>query len=171
MKQTYITNEECEIAITHMKPNKSPGSDGLTVEFYKLFWKDIKKLVINSLNEGFNLFKLSDSQKHGIITLSYTKEDKNNLNNWRPITLLNVDYKILTHILEKRLQSVLPKIISTDQNGYLKNRFIGYSIRQIEDILELTKNDNKQNALLFIDFIKAFDSIEWNFMSKTLSLS
>ena len=60
-------------------------------------------------------------------------------------------------------------MISTDQNGYLKNRFIGYSIRQIEDILELTKNDNKQIALQFIDFKKAFDSIEWNFMNKTLS--
>ena len=152
-----------------MKINKSPGSDGLTVEFYRLFWEDVQNLVINSLNEGFDLQKLSDSQKHGIITLSFKKGNKNHLNNWRPITLLNTDYKILTHILAQRLQTVLPKIISTDQNGYLKNRFIGYSVRQIEDIIELTKNDNKQNALLFVDFKKAFDSIEWNFMNKTLS--
>ena len=88
MQKTYITNEECELAIAKMKSNKSPGSDGITIEFYKCFWKDVQNLVIESLNEGFDSGKLSDSQKHGIITLSYKKGDKNNLNNWRPITLL-----------------------------------------------------------------------------------
>ena len=51
-----------------MKSNTSPGSDGLTVEFYKLFLKDIQILVFNSINDGFNLGKLSDSQKHGVNT-------------------------------------------------------------------------------------------------------
>ena len=87
-----------------MKNNKSPGLDGLTVEFYQTFWFKIEKLVINSLNEGFLKNELSVTQKQGVLSLLYKKGDPENIENWRPITLLNTDYKILTRILAKRLQ-------------------------------------------------------------------
>ena len=77
-----------------MKPNKSPGGDGLNVEFYKKNWEDLQDSVTGSLNTAFDKGHLSYTQRHGIITLLYKKGYIEDIGNWRPITLLNVDYKL-----------------------------------------------------------------------------
>ena len=82
------------------------------------------------------------------------------LKNWRPITLLNTDYKIATKCIAKRLAKVLPKLINRDQTGYVKNRFIGKNIRLISDVIESYEEKNLPGMLLFIDFEKAFDSLK-----------
>ena len=80
-----------------MKNKKSPGSDGISVEFYKLFWNDVKEFYINSINYFFQTGSLTDLQQQSIITLlPKQNEDITSLENWRPISLLNVDYKIAT---------------------------------------------------------------------------
>ena len=84
------------------------------------------------------------------------------LKNWRPITLLNVDYKIATKCIAMRLEKVLPEVINRDQTGYVKNRFIGENIRLISDVMEFYEEKNLPGMLLFIDFEKGFDSLEWN---------
>ena len=105
-----------------MKTNKSPRTDGLSAEFYQYFWNDINDIVFNSLDESYKSEKLSNDQKRGVIRLIPKKDkDLTNIKNWRPITLLNVDYKILAHVLANRLHRNLPKIISIDQSGYIKN--------------------------------------------------
>ena len=77
-----------------MKNNKSPGSDGITTEFYKLFWNDIKLYLLNSLNYSLQTGNLTDLQKQGIITLiPKSGKEMCHLENWRPISLLNVDYR------------------------------------------------------------------------------
>ena len=68
--------------------------------------------------------------------------DLTNIKNWRPISLLNTDYKLLTHILSNRLQEVLPTVISLDQSGYLKNRNISSNIQCIFDVIDKIKCDN-----------------------------
>ena len=75
--------------------------------------------------------KLSTTQTRAIIRLIHKKENKKLLKNWRPISLLNTDYKILTTTLAKRLQTILPKIIKSDQTAYIKDRYIGQNIRLI----------------------------------------
>ena len=62
------------------------------------------------------------------------------------------------------VKNVLPKIINNDQTGFLKNRFIGENIRLINDIIDFTENKNLKGLLLFLDFEKAFDTIEWTFL-------
>ncbi len=91
------------------------------------------------------------------------------LKNWRLISLLNTDYKILTKILANRLKNVLPSIINTDQSGYLEGRFIGQNIRLQEEISFFTKFENKPGIILSIDFEKVFDSVNWHFLTKTLT--
>ena len=103
-----------------------------------------------------------------MLSLIYKKGDPDNLENWRPISLLNVDYKIATRVLSKRIQKVLPQIISMDQQGYIKNRFIGYNIRQIQDIIDYTDKLNIDGVILFLDFRKAFDTVEFPFLFSVL---
>ena len=88
------------------------------------------------------------------------------MKNWRPITLLNCDYKIATKCIASRIKKVLPKLINNDQTGFMKNRFIGENIRLIDSIINYTNAEQIEGLLLFIDFEKAFDSIEWSFIEK-----
>ena len=107
MKKSF--HIECFEALQGMNHNKSSGYDGLTVEFYKHFWTQIKTFVVKSLNEGFDNEMMASSQRKGIITLLHEGKnlERDNLSNWRPITLLNVDYKIATRGLAKRLQVIM----------------------------------------------------------------
>ena len=111
----HITRDECENAIHKMKLNKSPGLDGLTVEFYQIFWQDICDILTNVYNESFHQGELSLSQRKSILSLFFKKNDKEKLENYRPISLSNVDYKLLAHALSNRLKCVLNKSISFDQ--------------------------------------------------------
>ena len=106
---------------------------------------------------------------HGIISLIPKKnKDKTLLENLRPISLLNVDYKILTKSIAKRLEKVLPKIINSDQTGYIKGRFIGENVRLIQDVMFHTKQEEKPGIAIFLDLQKAFDTIEWNYLRAAL---
>ena len=164
-----ITKQECESAIKNMKNNKSPGSDGIPIEFYKTFWADIHSTLIDSLNSAHDIGELSGSQKRGILSLLFKKNDKHMLKNWRPISLLNTDYKILTHVLANRLKLVIGKLIHTDQNGYIKGRNIAYNIRLIQDVINYFENDNIEGAIIFLDFQKAFDTVNHNFLLSVLT--
>ena len=144
-------------------------TDGLPAEFYKVFWEDVEGYLLNALNGAYEKRCLSISQRRGLITLLPKKNKPANLlKNWRPITLLNCDYKIAAKSIANRMKKFLPNIINDDQTGFLKNRFIGENIRLIESIINHTNMEQIPGLLLFVDFEKAFDSIEWSFIEKTL---
>ena len=171
--ETELTLEELKAALASFANNKSPGEDGFTKKFYEFFffffcyllWKDL----LNSYNEAFHKGELSKSQRRGILTL-IPKEDitLTDLKNWRPISLPNLDYKILSKILARRLEQFLPNLIHSDQTGFVRGRYIGQNIRLLSDIMEFSSNKQLSGILLFVDFEKAFDTLEWSFISKTL---
>ena len=159
-----LTTEECYSALKGFQKNKSPGTDGLTADFYRFFWAKLGKIMVDSFNFGFGKGELSISQKQGIIRLIPKKKQKFIISqNWRPISLLNVDYKIATKALALRLGKVLPKIIDKVQTGYLKGRFIGENIRLISDILDYTAGKNIGGIALFIDFEKLLTVLNGTF--------
>ena len=127
--------------------------------------------MVNSFNAAFDIGEMSVSQRRGVITL-LPKEDSNLLllSNWRPITLLNTDYKIASKVIAKRIERVLPSIIHPDQTGFMKGRYIGQNIRLINDIIQQTELQKIPGILLFLDFQKAFDTLEWSFIQHTLNL-
>ena len=117
-----------------MKNQKSPGSDGITVEFYKLFWNTIKPYYIKSINYSFELGSLTELQKQSIITLiPKQNKDITCLDNWRPISLLNVDYKIATKVIANRIKLIIKTIVDNSQTGFIKGRYIGENIRLLFD--------------------------------------
>ena len=127
--------------------------------------------LVASLNAAYELGELSISQRRGIITL-LPKEDGSllELPNWRPITLLNIDYKIASKAIAERLEAVLPTIVHIDQTGLIKGRYIGENIRLINDVMEHAKIENKEGILTSLDFKKTFDSLEWPLIHKTLEM-
>ena len=112
--------EECFKSLRYFQSNKSPGNDGLTVEFYKAFWESLGELLVDSLNCSFDKGELSSSEKQAIITLIEQKDkDKRKISNWRAISLINVDVKIGSKAIAFRLRAVLSKII---QHRLLQHR-------------------------------------------------
>ena len=165
-----ITIIECAKSLSELPNNKTPGSDGFSCEFYKFFWQDLKIHIFQSFSYSFENNELSVDQRRAILTL-LPKSDKDIrlLKNWRPISLLNTDYKILAKLLANRLQKVIPSLVSEDQSGYIKGRYIGENIRLILDIIEYTNLKINPGIIIFLDFEKAFDSISWDFLFKTLN--
>ena len=111
---------------------------------------------------------MSFSQRLSLITVLFKKGDKNNLQNYRPLSLTNTDYNIIAFIFARRLQKGIDNLIGIEQSAYIKGRFIGNNARTILDVYEYCMEHNSDGILVFLDFEKAFDSIEWNFLLKTL---
>ena len=105
-----ITEEECKRAVFAMQKNKTPGSDGISIEFFQVFWPQVKTLVVEALNECYSTGVMSDTQKKGLITLLFKKGDAHDLKNWRPITLLNYDYNIMAAVLAEGYRKSLGKL-------------------------------------------------------------
>ena len=164
-----IVESEAKLVIKNMKNGKTPGSDGYLVEFYKFFWNDIGDFLLRSFNEGFSKGELSVTQRHGILTcIPKGQKSREFISNFRPITLLNVDYKILSGILAARMRKVLPDIISDSQKGFLKERYIGENSRLVYDVMSRLNQLDRKGLILLADFEKAFDSIEWYYINKVL---
>ena len=120
-----ITESECLKAVQSMKSNKSPGLDGLPKEFYSVMWEKIGPDLVGVLNIAFMRGTLPRSMTQGLITLLYKeKGDAALLKNWRPVTLMNVDYKILTKVLTNRLKPHMDKLVSIEQACGVPSRTI-----------------------------------------------
>ena len=117
-----IKIHEAECALKNMKEKKSPGIDGIPAEFYKTFWNLIGEFLISVYNEAYARGELPYSMNRSIISLLFKKGEKNNIKNYRPISLTNIDYKILTHIITNRIHIVLSKLINTEQTAYVKKK-------------------------------------------------
>ena len=165
-----ISELEIKEVLRKTRNDSSPGSTGFTFAFYKMFWKNIKTFLINAMNFSFEIKKLPISQSRGVISI-IPKGDKPKeyLDNWRPITMQNCFYKLLSGTIARRINNLLDLIIHKDQVGFVPGRYIGECIRTTSDIIEWAKRNNKTGLLLLVDFRKAFDSISFNFIKKALS--
>ena len=166
-----LTYTEITTTLKNMKNGKSPGSDGFTAEFFKVFWTKIGHFVLRSLNYAFSHESMSITQKHGLITC-IPKENKPRkyLKNLRPLTLLNITNKLASGTIANRIKSVLPTLISEEQTGFVKGRFKGENIRFVYDVMKYTEDHNLLGLLMAIDFEKAFDSVSINFIHQTLNI-
>ena len=105
--------------------------------------------------------KLSTSQRQAVIKLIEKKDkDKKLIKNWRPISLLNVDTKLISKVLAEGLKKVPPSLISKNQTAYVKGRFISEGGRLISDILEISDKLKTKGFLMTLDIEKAFDSVQ-----------
>ena len=135
-----------------MDNDKSPGNDYITKEFSIKFWDVIKEPLCASIPQSFIEGELRTSQKQATIKLIKKKDrDKGFIKNWRPISLVNVDMKLMSKLLASRLKSVISTIVNENQVAHLNNRFISESGRLISDVLEITNSLNSEGLLITVD--------------------
>ncbi len=163
-----ITKEEIAAAILCLQSGKSPGPDGFPAEFFKAFSPLLTSHLSAVLSDSFKQGNLPTSFYEACITLIAKKDkDPTECSSYRPISLLNVDTKILAKVLARRLESILPSVISEDQTGFVKNRHSYFNIRRLFDIL-YSPSDGAPECILSLDAEKAFDRVEWAYLFATL---
>lgn len=164
-----ISQEEIIEAINLLKSRKSPGIDGLVNEFYKVFKEEISLILKELYEDIFKRNELNQMMSLGLMKIAYKRKgDRALLKNFRPITMLNTDLKILTKILSNRLKNVLPKIIETNQAYGVTGRDIADTTSSIRDIVSFLNEKNRNGYLISLDFEKAFDRVEHGFLFSIL---
>ena len=164
-----ITLEEIKIALGKMSNYNTPGLDGLPKEFYTFAMPYIGETFTNLLNRCWKEEKLPFSQRQGLVTLiCKDKSNPDKLKNWRPISLLNVDYKILSKVLTMRLRSILSDIVNTDQTCSIPGRTIQDNVHLIRNLIEYTNGKNMTAAIISLDQSKAFDRVSHVYLFNVL---
>lgn len=163
-----FTIEEIEITLKEMKNNTAPGPDGLSVEFYKAFWPEIKGLVLemfNKLHAGqLNLSRLN----YGLISLIPKTKEANTIKQYRPICLLEVDYKLFTKVLATRLTIVDESTISKNQTAFIPGRNILDGIVILHETLHELRVRKQKGVIMKLDFEKAYDKVQWSFLMEVM---
>lgn len=158
-------------ALKDLGRNKLPGSDGITREFYLKFWHILGDPFFESMSYSIANGTLSNEQRSGIISLIPKRGgDRLQLGNWRPITLLNNDFKIFSKALSKRIQPYMKDIINDNQTGFIRGRTIGTNIINTQTVIDHADVTGHSGFLLAVDYAKAFDSIRWSLLYKALEL-
>ena len=167
-----LSATEVLAALKKGKHGKAPGQDGFTREFYKVFADELLPFIMQYVEFSKERGILSEHQRIGVITLlPKGKKDKRQLKNWRPITLLNTLYKIISGAIATRVKKVLPHIINEDQKGFVDGRYGGEVTRMLYDTICDAWHLKKRGIILSIDFEKAFDSVSFSFIESVLKLA
>lgn len=164
-----ISIEELSTAISSMQSGKCPGPDGYPIEFYKKFQHKLAPVLIDMYNESFRSLKLPPTLNQACISLILKKnKDPLSCSSYRPISLLNVDFKLLSKMLALRLETVLPTIISPNQTGFIKNRHSFFNLRRLLNTIYQLPHTSSPEAVIALDAEKAFDRVEWGYLFHTL---
>ena len=167
--ENKISETDLFASMKSMKNNKTPSNNGLTKDVYKNFWGELKTPLMESVNQAFHTKILSISQRQAAIKLTKKKDrDKRYIKNWRPISFLNVDTKILSKPISNKLKAILPMLISSQQTTYVKNRFIRERGRSISDITAVSGCFNITAFFITRDIEQAFDSLDHIFLISVL---
>ena len=150
-----------------MAQGKSPGSDGLPMEFRGAFWDLLGGDLVNVFNASLEAGIPPFSQSEAFIALTFKKGDRLDHKNWRPISLLNDDYKLCARVLAGRLLKVIATFVAPDQTCGVPGCYIGENVAFLRDVLELANEYNLPVALLSADQEKAFDRVDWPFLFAT----
>jgi len=163
-----ISYEELEKALKTCNFNSSTGWDGISNVLIKKFFIFIGKVLVLVAKNSFETGVLTTSFRLGQIKLIPKKGSPHKIEDWRPITLLCCGYKLISGVVAARLESTLDKIIGRAQKGFMGKKFMSTCTLNIMDRISGSWHYNEPLGVLCIDFIKAFDSVEHQFITNVL---
>ena len=160
---------EFETSLKEMQDNKSPGPDGLTKAFYVKFFDLIGETLVQLSRLIFENKHMTESQRLSYITL-LCKDPNNatNMKNWRPISLLNYDYKIISKSITKRLSTLIETLVHKDQTCAVKGRSIFDNVHLLRNVIDYVEQKDLPCIFLNLDQEKAFDRVSYDFLFKCL---
>jgi hypothetical protein len=147
-----------------------PGPDGFPAEFFQVFWsliKDDLMAIFQDFHDGdLPLFCLN----FGIITVLPKEKEVKNIQQYRPICMLNVSFKIFTQVLANRLTSVACRITKPSQSAFLPGRYILEGVVVLHETIHELKRKRQRGLILKLDFEKAYDKVNWDFLQQVLRM-
>ena len=166
-----FTRDGVEAALKQMHPTKAPGPDSMSAIFFQKYWdvvgNDIMHMVLNVLNSNMSIADINRTN----FTLIPKINSPSRLSNFRPISLCNVVYKLVSKVIANRLKNILPQIISENQSAFLSERLITDNVLMAFELMHYLehKKEGKENFMAVkLDMSKAYDRVEWGFIEKVM---
>jgi hypothetical protein len=153
-----------------MEHNKAPEPDGFPAEFYQHFWETIKGDLMNMFHDLHTGELPLFSFNFGVITLIPKVKEANKIQQYRPICLLNVSFKIFTKVATIRINSVADNIITPTRTTFMRGRNILEGVVILHETVHELHRRNQNGIIFKIDFEKAYDKVKWDFLTQTLWL-
>jgi hypothetical protein len=145
-----------------------PGWDGISYKCLAKLWDYIKVPKLNMARESFREGILTNTLRTGMLKLIPKGKNNTRVEDWRPISLLSTSYKVLSGVVAARLEKTLPQIIGRSQKGFLKYKNMGTVLHNVIDGINESWVEGEQMGVLLVDFVKAFDSVEHEYIRKSL---
>ena len=168
-----ITLEELHSALKASARGKKPGSDGLPYEFFSQFWDLLGPKLLAVLQDSFQTQhapSLPASMTQGVITLLYKgKGSRSLLDSYRPITLLNNDYKLLAKALASKFGPALQHVVDPTLTAFVPGRLIGDNVLCHLEEVEYLQQTGQPGCMVFLDFSKAYDRLSRSWVLQCMS--
>ena len=165
-----VTLAEAKAVLKTASRGKRPGTDGLPYEFWDEFAGLLLQPLVDSLNEAFTsgeVVALPESMREGLIVLLYKGSGPREVvGNYRPITLLNSDYKLMAKILVSRIAVPLDSVLDVTQSAFVPGRWIGDNVLYHMEEIEYLESVHQTGCIAFLDFQKAYDRVDRNWLMR-----
>ena len=167
--EAEATEEEIRKVLFSMPSQKSPGPDGFPSDFFRTAWPVIGDDFIVAVQSVFRYGFLPKGVNSTILALVPKKVDSMEMKDYMPIACCNVLYKVMSKILANRLKKILPSIITENKSAFIKGRLLMENVLLASELMkDYHKDSVTPRGVMKIDISKAFDSVQWSFLLKSL---